>query len=73
MSLLNWSKRIIVFLVLLLVCSTGFAADSLFQQARTLQREGRFDQANVWEKRYKESLKNVSPLKKAKIKGRYWK
>ena len=45
MSLLNWSKRIIVFLVLLLVCSTGFAADSLFQQARTLQREGRFDEA----------------------------
>ena len=35
--------------------------------------EGRFDQANVWEKRYKESLKNLIPLKRAKIKGRYWK
>ena len=35
--------------------------------------EGRFDQATVWEKRYKESLKNLIPLKKAKIKGRYWK
>lgn len=62
MSLLNWSKRIIVFLVLLLVCSTGFAADSLFQQARTLQREGRFDEAI---EAYKRCL--VQPVDERKI------
>ena len=45
MKLPNWSKNWISVLILILVCGTGFASETLIQQARTLQRDGRFDEA----------------------------
>lgn len=39
-------KKIIAFIILLIFTSfSGYANDNLFSQARTLQREGKFDQA----------------------------
>ena len=45
-------KRIIIFHILLLVCCTCFAQESLFCEARTLQRDGKFDEAIVAFKNY---------------------
>ena len=52
MSLHSWSRNILVLLVATLICSTGFANDSLFRQARALQRDGKFGEAIVAFKDY---------------------
>lgn len=39
------SKKILTFLLLLPVCCCCFANEHLFQEARTLQREGKYDEA----------------------------
>ena len=45
MTLSFWSKRLIILQTLILICYTSFANETLFKQARTLQREGRYDEA----------------------------
>ena len=45
MSLPFWSKKILLFLVLMLIGSASFANENLFRQARSLQRDGKFDEA----------------------------
>ena len=45
MSLPFWSKKILLFLVLILIGNAGFANENLFRQARSFQRDGRFDEA----------------------------
>ena len=45
MSLLYWSKKIALFHAFMLICCVCLAKDSLFKQARTLQREGKYEEA----------------------------
>ena len=45
MNIPLWSKRILLCLSLTVVCYTGFANETLYQQARALQREGNLDDA----------------------------
>ena len=45
MGLSFWNKKILIFLSLILVCCTSFANENLFREAKTLQREGKFDEA----------------------------
>jgi tetratricopeptide (TPR) repeat protein len=40
-----WSKRIVLCLLAVWTCGTCFASESLYRQARNLQREGKFDDA----------------------------
>jgi tetratricopeptide (TPR) repeat protein len=40
-----WSKRIVLCLLAVWSCCTCFADERLYQQARTQQREGKFDEA----------------------------
>lgn len=40
-----WSKCILIFHALLLICNTCFANDDLFREAKKLQRDGKFDEA----------------------------
>lgn len=49
------SKRLVLLCISILLCYTGFANESLFKQARTLQREGKFNEAI---ESFKEFLKN---------------
>ena len=45
-------KRAAVFITILLICCACFANDNLYQQARTLQREGSFNEAIESFKKY---------------------
>ena len=45
MSLSFWNKKLIILQILILVCCTCFANEPLFKKARTLQREGKHDEA----------------------------
>ena len=45
MSLQSWSKRIQVLCAALLICLGSFANEALYQQARALQRERKYDEA----------------------------
>ena len=45
MSLHFWSKYLLIFHTAILICSSCLANESLFRQARTLQRDGKFDEA----------------------------
>ena len=45
MSLSFWMKKALIFHTLILICFTGFANENLFREARTLQREGKFEEA----------------------------
>ena len=47
MNLSFWSKCLLVFHTLVLMCCSSFANENLFRQARTLQREGKYDEAIV--------------------------
>ena len=40
-------KRVILSLLFIMVCTVCFASENLFKQARTLQREGKYDEAIV--------------------------
>ena len=40
-----WCKRILLCLTFSLMCCAGFAHENLYQNARALQREGKFDEA----------------------------
>ena len=45
MNLYFWRKSVFLFHMLVLICTTGLANENLFREARTLQREGKFDEA----------------------------
>ena len=45
MKLPSWGKSILLFLLAIQVCSISFANENIFQQARTLQRGGKYDEA----------------------------
>jgi tetratricopeptide (TPR) repeat protein len=45
MSLLSWCKRVLLLLVATLMGGASFASESLFREARTLQRNGKHDEA----------------------------
>ena len=45
MNLHFWSKTKLIFHMLILICCTSMASENLFCEARTLQREGKFDEA----------------------------
>ena len=45
MNLSFWSKKLLVLQVLILICYTSFANETLFREARTLQREGKYEEA----------------------------
>lgn len=45
MSIHFWSKRVVLFLVAVWSCCTCFADERPYQHARTLQREGKLDEA----------------------------
>lgn len=47
-----WRKHLLIFQAFILICCTCFAQGNLFQEARTLQREGKFDEAIVAFKNY---------------------
>ena len=40
-----WSKYLLLFHALILICCTSVANENLYREARTLQREGEFDKA----------------------------
>lgn len=52
MSLPLGYKKIILFHIFVLICCVGLANESLFKQARTLQREGKYEEAIVAFKDY---------------------
>ena len=52
MSLPLGYKKIILFHIFALICCIGLANESLFKQARTLQREGKYEEAIVAFKDY---------------------
>ena len=52
MSLPFGYKKIILFHIFALICCIGLANESLFKQARTLQREGKYEEAIVAFKDY---------------------
>ena len=45
MSLQSWSKSVLSLLTAILICSSSFANEALYKQARTLQREQKYDEA----------------------------
>lgn len=45
MSILSWSKKTLLFLTATLICSATLANENLFREAKTLQREGKHDEA----------------------------
>ena len=45
MRLPIWEKKILIFFSLAMLCSTCFAGEELFRQARELQRKGEYGKA----------------------------
>ena len=45
MQLPSWNKSILALLVSMLICSTCYANENVFQKARELQRNGKYDDA----------------------------
>lgn len=52
MNLSSWSKGILFLLISMLICSTCYANENIFQKARELQRSGRYDDAIAAFKNY---------------------
>lgn len=44
-NILFWSKKTALLLTFILICSTGFANENTFRQARTLQHDGKYNEA----------------------------
>lgn len=55
-------KRIVLFNMFMLLCYVCFANDTLFKQARTLQHEGKYDEAIVAFKNYLSQPMNENDL-----------
>ena len=45
MCILSWNKKILTLLTSILICCTSFANEQLFREARSLQRDGKHDEA----------------------------
>lgn len=52
MSLSFYSKRILILLISMLMCGSCYANENIYQQARELQRNGKYDEAIVVYKNY---------------------
>ena len=44
-NILFWSKKTALLLTFILICCTGFANENTFRQARTLQHDGKYNEA----------------------------
>ena len=44
-NILFWSKKTALLLTVILICSTGFANENIFRQARRLQHDGKYNEA----------------------------
>ena len=54
MNLLSWSKKLLLLFTAMLICGGSFANETLFREARTLQRDGKHDEAIAAFKNYLE-------------------
>lgn len=63
-----WSKIIVVFNILMSICYSSFAGEENYRKARTLQREGKFDDAIEAYKDYLTEPAAVKDLKDEKLK-----
>ena len=45
MILSSWNKRLLACIAAIMMCCASFADENLYRQARTLQREGKHDEA----------------------------
>ena len=61
------SKRIFLFHIFMLICSTGFAYAELFGQARRLQHDGKYNEAIVSYKSYLLQPTNADDLDKQQL------
>ena len=52
MSLHSWSRKLLFLLTATLICGSSFANEALFKEARSLQREGKHDEAIAAFKNY---------------------
>ena len=52
MCILFWNKKILTLLASILICCTSFANEQLFREARSLQRDGKHDEAIAAFKHY---------------------
>ena len=43
--LLSWSRKALLLLTATWICNAGFANETIFKEARTLQHEGKHDEA----------------------------
>lgn len=61
------SKRIFLFHIFMLICSTGFANENTFRQARTLQHDGKYNEAIDTYKSYLLQPTNADDLDKQQL------
>ena len=62
-----WSKKTALLLTFILICSTGFANENTFRQARTLQHDGKYNEAIDTYKSYLLQPTNADDLDKQQL------
>lgn len=62
MRLPIWSKKILVFLTFVFICSVSIADESIFREARALQRDGKYEEAIEAFKEYLSQPRNENSL-----------
>ncbi len=66
-NILFWSKKTALLLTFILICCTGFANENIFRQARTLQRDGKYNEAIDTYKSYLLQPMNENSLDKQQM------
>ena len=66
-NILFWSKKTALLLTFILICSTGFANENTFRQARTLQHDGKYNEAIDTYKSYLLQPTNADDLDKQQL------
>ena len=66
-NILFWSKKTALLLTFILICSTGFANENIFRQARTLQHDGKYNEAIDTYKSYLLQPTNADDLDKQQM------
>ena len=66
-NILFWSKKTALLLTFILICCTGFANENIFRQARTLQHEGKYNEAIDTYKSYLLQPMNENSLDKQQM------
>lgn len=66
-NILFWSKKTALLLTFILICSTGFANENIFRQARTLQHDGKYNEAIDTYKSYLLQPTNADDLDKQQL------